>query len=87
MKKSRNKTLKEKGLLSEDIFTQTDIEEALSEVVFITEFEFDKLFEDIEFISFDLEEALNDFDLSFLDIDFTFDLEYISFDLEDILFE
>ena len=86
MQNPTNPTIK-KGLLSEDIFTHSDIEEALSEVVFITEFEFDKLFEDIEFISFDLEEALNDFDLSFLDIDFTFDLEYISFDLEDILFE
>ena len=36
----------------------------------------------------DIEEALNDFDLSFLDIEFPeFDLEEVNFDLEDILFE
>ena len=52
MKKSRNKTLKEKGLLSEDIFTYKDIEEILSEM--------DNFFEDMEFPEFDLEEVTFD---------------------------
>ena len=56
MKKSKNKTLKEEGLLFEDIFTQADMEEILSSMdnffEEITEFEFD-----IEEIVFDLEEV------------------------------
>ena len=54
MKNYTNSTI-ERGVLSEDIFTQKDIEEVLSEV-FITDFEFDKLFEDLQFPKFEFEE-------------------------------
>ena len=39
------------------------------------------------FTCFDIEEALNDFDISFLDFDFTLDLEFPEFDIEEVIFD
>ena len=59
MKKSKNKTLKEKGLLFEDIFTQKDMEEILSSMDnFFEEFELEEIVFDIEEVNFEIEDIV-----------------------------